>query len=74
MLADWALVALPGLIWGSSFLLIALGVLVRDECVAPLALAGGAVCLAGAWLLRRARRPRRLPKGPGSSVYQLYEA
>jgi drug/metabolite transporter (DMT)-like permease len=43
---------------GTTFLIpvvaLALGVLVRDERVAPLAVAGGAVCLLGAWLLRRA--------------------
>jgi drug/metabolite transporter (DMT)-like permease len=32
-----------------------LGVLVRGEQVAALAVAGGAVCLAGAWLMRRAQ-------------------
>jgi drug/metabolite transporter (DMT)-like permease len=31
-----------------------LGVLVRGEHVAPLAIAGGGVCIAGAWLIRRA--------------------
>ena len=43
---------------GTTFLIpvvaLALGVLVRDERVAPVALAGGVVCLLGAWLLRRA--------------------
>ena len=32
-----------------------LGVLVRDEHVAAVSVAGGAVCLAGAWLMRRAQ-------------------
>ena len=32
-----------------------LGVLVRDEHVAPLSVLGGAVCLVGAWLMRRAQ-------------------
>ena len=46
---------------GTTFLIpvvaLALGVLVRDERVAPLAVVGGAVCLLGAWLLRRAPAP-----------------
>jgi drug/metabolite transporter (DMT)-like permease len=33
---------------------LALGVALRDERVAPLAVAGAAVCVAGAWLVRRA--------------------
>ena len=33
---------------------LALGVVVRGESVAAISLAGGAVCLAGAWLIRRA--------------------
>ena len=47
---------------------------VRDEHVAPLSIAGAAVCLAGAWLIRprpaarrsprRARLSRRLPGEP----------
>jgi drug/metabolite transporter (DMT)-like permease len=32
-----------------------LGVLVRGETVATLSVAGGVVCLAGAWLMRRAQ-------------------
>jgi drug/metabolite transporter (DMT)-like permease len=32
-----------------------LGVLVRGESVAPLAVLGGAVCVAGAWVMRRAQ-------------------
>ena len=32
-----------------------LGVLVRGEHVAPLSVLGGVVCLAGAWLMRRAQ-------------------
>jgi drug/metabolite transporter (DMT)-like permease len=32
-----------------------LGVLLRNERVAPLALIGGAICVAGAWLMNRAR-------------------
>jgi drug/metabolite transporter (DMT)-like permease len=32
-----------------------LGVLVRGEHVAPISVLGGAVCLAGAWLMRRAQ-------------------
>ena len=48
-----------------------LGVVIRDEHVAPLSLVGAAVCLAGAWSIRRARpssalrRPR--PRPPASS-------
>ena len=34
---------------------LALGVLLRNEHVAPLAVIGGAVCVAGAWLMRRAQ-------------------
>ncbi len=34
---------------------LALGVLVRGEHVAPLSMLGGAVCIAGAWLIRRAQ-------------------
>lgn len=34
---------------------LVLGVVVRDERVAPLAVAGAAVCVAGAWLVRRAQ-------------------
>jgi drug/metabolite transporter (DMT)-like permease len=33
---------------------LALGVLVRNETVAPLAILGAAVCVGGAWLMRRA--------------------
>jgi drug/metabolite transporter (DMT)-like permease len=33
---------------------LVLGVVVRDEHVAPLSVAGAAVCLAGAWMIRRA--------------------
>jgi drug/metabolite transporter (DMT)-like permease len=32
-----------------------LGVLVRGETVAALSVVGGGVCLAGAWLMRRAQ-------------------
>jgi drug/metabolite transporter (DMT)-like permease len=43
---------------GTGFIIpvvaVLLGVAVRGERVAALALAGGALCLAGAWLLRRA--------------------
>jgi drug/metabolite transporter (DMT)-like permease len=46
---------------GTAFLIpvvaLALGVLVRDERVTPIALAGGATCLLGAWMLRRAPAP-----------------
>lgn len=34
-----------------------LGVLVRDERVATLSVVGGAICVAGAWLIRRAQSP-----------------
>jgi drug/metabolite transporter (DMT)-like permease len=59
---------------------LVLGVLVRGERVAPLSVIGGAVCVAGAWLMRRAqltqagRRPddeRRKhggDEGPGRRV------
>ena len=44
---------------GTTFLIpavaLALGVLMRDERVAALSVVGGAVCVAGAWLMRRAR-------------------
>lgn len=43
---------------GTTFLIpvvaLALGVSVLHESVAPLSVAGGAVCLAGAWLMKRA--------------------
>ncbi len=46
---------------GTAFVIpvvaLLLGVTVRGEHVAPLALAGGALCLTGAWLLRRATMP-----------------
>jgi drug/metabolite transporter (DMT)-like permease len=32
-----------------------LGVVVRGEHVAPMSMLGGVVCLAGAWLMRRAQ-------------------
>src|SRR5262245_13007383 len=34
-----------------------LGVIVRGEHVAPIAVLGGAICLSGAWLMRRASAP-----------------
>jgi drug/metabolite transporter (DMT)-like permease len=34
---------------------LALGVLVRDERVAMLSVAGAAVCVGGAWLIKRAQ-------------------
>jgi drug/metabolite transporter (DMT)-like permease len=34
---------------------LALGVALRSEVVAPLSVLGGVVCLAGAWLMRRAQ-------------------
>jgi drug/metabolite transporter (DMT)-like permease len=43
---------------------LVLGVVLRGEAVAPLSVAGAAVCLAGAWLIRRpaqASKPRRQP-------------
>lgn len=39
---------------------LVLGVVVRDERVAPLSVVGGAVCVAGAWLIRRAQFDPRL--------------
>jgi drug/metabolite transporter (DMT)-like permease len=42
--ADWMSVAVLGL-----------GVSVRGEEVSPLSVLGGGVCVAGAWLMRRAR-------------------
>lgn len=43
-----------------------LGVLARDEHVAPLAVAGGAVCVAGAWVMRRSQAERiSRQEGPG---------
>ena len=48
---------------GTTFLIpavaLVLGILVRGERVALLSAAGGAVCVAGAWLLRRAQAERR---------------
>jgi drug/metabolite transporter (DMT)-like permease len=42
---------------------LGLGVAVRGEHVAPLSVAGAAVCLAGAWLIRP--RPAEVPAAPG---------
>lgn len=46
---------------GTAFIIpvmaLVLGVTIRGEQVAPLAMAGGALSLAGAWLLRRAAAP-----------------
>ena len=43
---------------------LALGVAVRGESVAPLSIAGGAVAIAGAWLIRRAQqRPAPVDAG-----------
>jgi drug/metabolite transporter (DMT)-like permease len=53
---------------------LALGLLVRGEAVAPLSIAGGAVCILGAWLIRRAHdRPARVAAdlGSGDSVAPL---
>ena len=52
---------------------VLLGVLVRNEHVATLSVAGGVVCLAGAWLMRRAQLehaalgPAPAVRPPGSS-------
>jgi drug/metabolite transporter (DMT)-like permease len=40
---------------------LVLGVVVRGEHVATLSVLGGVVCLAGAWLMRRAQRPTPIP-------------
>ena len=52
---------------GTAFLIpvvaLLLGVMVRGERVAALALAGGALCLTGAWLLRRATLPSPVRAG-----------
>jgi drug/metabolite transporter (DMT)-like permease len=45
---------------------LALGVLVRDERVAALSVVGGAVCVAGAWLMRRAQEAPHAPALPGA--------
>jgi drug/metabolite transporter (DMT)-like permease len=46
----------------TSFLIpvvaLLLGVAIRGERVPPIAMAGGALCLAGAWFIRRATMPR----------------
>jgi drug/metabolite transporter (DMT)-like permease len=39
-----------------------LGVLVRGEHVATLSVVGGIVCLAGAWLMRRAQMEHAAPR------------
>jgi drug/metabolite transporter (DMT)-like permease len=41
---------------------LALGVLVRGEQVAPLAVLGAAICVAGAELMRRAQHPGPAPR------------
>jgi hypothetical protein len=54
-----------------------LGVLVRGEQVAALSVLGGIVCLAGAWLMRRAqmepvgRAPRHQPPRSGLAGHRL---
>jgi drug/metabolite transporter (DMT)-like permease len=52
---------------GTTFLIpgvaLALGVLVRGEEVAALSVVGAAVCVAGAWLMRRGREAQRLQAG-----------
>jgi drug/metabolite transporter (DMT)-like permease len=40
-----------------------LGVAVRDERVSVMAIGGGALCLAGAWLMRRERSPHHSGSG-----------
>ncbi len=40
---------------------LALGLVVRGEPVAPVSIPGGAVCIAGAWLIRRASAPAASP-------------
>jgi drug/metabolite transporter (DMT)-like permease len=44
-----------------------LGVLVRGESVAPLSVVGGGVCLAGAWLMRRAQLEHSV-RGPAPAI------
>jgi drug/metabolite transporter (DMT)-like permease len=50
---------------GTTFLMpvvaLALGVLVRNETVSALSVLGVGICLAGAWLLRRAQAPPAAP-------------
>jgi drug/metabolite transporter (DMT)-like permease len=46
-----------------------LGVVVRHERVAPLSIAGAAVCLSGAWLIRQARvRQERAVRAAAASA------
>jgi drug/metabolite transporter (DMT)-like permease len=44
-----------------------LGVVVRQEHVAPLAILGGAACVGGAWLMNRAQRRLAAPALPLST-------
>lgn len=57
---------------GTAFVIpvvaLVLGVAVRGERVAPLALVGGSLCLTGAWLLRRATLPVPAATVPPSFV------
>ena len=56
---------------GSAFIIpvvaLLLGVTVRGERVAALTLMGGVLCLAGAWLLRRATTPSSTPSSTTTS-------
>jgi drug/metabolite transporter (DMT)-like permease len=45
-----------------------LGVTLRHERVAPLALLGGAICVAGAWLMNRAQHTPPIPEAIGESA------
>ncbi|HEY6553243.1 MAG TPA: hypothetical protein VI669_07800 [Vicinamibacteria bacterium] len=49
---------------------LALGVLVRGERVAMLSVVGGVVCVAGAWLIRRAQMGPAIPRevAPSAAV------
>jgi drug/metabolite transporter (DMT)-like permease len=54
-----------------------LGVLLRDESVAMLSIVGSAVCVAGAWLMRRAQRSSAREVKPSEAstlVAQGYES
>ena len=49
---------------------LGLGVAVRDEQVAPLSIAGAAVCLAGAWLIRPRPTARVEPVPPAGACLE----
>jgi len=52
---------------------LALGVVVRGEEVALLSIAGGAICIAGAWLIRRAQQQPAAVPAPALAAQAVAE-